>query len=283
MDDWSIRLRRAVAQQLASLGAAGVQQLSNPAHAPAPSAAPPMVSAEPTGDGHEHNGQPSSGGADAECANTNNNTVNAATIGDVTSPTASASAAPVHLRLAELEREVATCEKCPALAASRTQTVFGTGASTAELCFFGEAPGADEDRRGEPFVGAAGQLLTDIIQKGMKLRREDVYILNVLKCRPPGNRNPEEGEIANCQPYYQRQLEIIQPKFICCLGGYAARTLLDTDLSVGRLRGSMHDYQGQAFRAKVLVTYHPAYLLRREEEKSKTWADVKLLMREMGL
>ena len=185
--------------------------------------------------------------------------------------------------LAELEQEVAGCQRCEELACTRTQTVFGVGPANPRLCFFGEAPGFDEDKQGEPFVGAAGQLLTDIIQKGMGLRREDVYILNVLKCRPPGNRNPNPDEIENCREYFLRQFSILQPEYICCLGAFAARTLLDTDESVGRMRGRFHRFHHGPVDAQVIVTYHPAYLLRNENEKRKTWADVKMLMAAMGI
>ena len=125
-------------------------------------------------------------------------------------------------------RDVAACRRCKELAETRTQTVFGVGNPYAKLVFCGEAPGADEDRQGEPFVGRAGQLLTDIIEKGMKIRREDVYILNILRCRPPGNRNPLPVEAANCREYLERQLAIIQPQYICCLGAVAAQNLLQT-------------------------------------------------------
>jgi DNA polymerase len=142
----------------------------------------------------------------------------------------------------------------------------------------GEAPGADEDRQGEPFVGRAGQLLTKIIE-ACTLRRQDVYILNVLKCRPPGNRTPTSDEAASCRPFFRRQLEIIRPEFICCLGSVAAATLLDTTESIGRLRGRFHDWCG----VKVLVTYHPAYLLRNPAAKKQVWDDMKMLMKEMGI
>ena len=181
--------------------------------------------------------------------------------------------------LATLQAEVAACTLCEELATSRTQTVFGVGNPRSRLCFFGEAPGADEDRLGEPFVGRAGKLLTDIIQKGMGLERSDVYILNVLKCRPPGNRNPNSDEAANCRHFFERQLDIIQPEFICCLGSVAAHTLLDTTQTIGRLRGRFHDYRG----IKVVVTYHPAYLLRAPSAKKATWEDIRMLLEEMGL
>lgn len=180
--------------------------------------------------------------------------------------------------LAVLQREVVRCERCDELARRRTQTVFGVGDPNARLCFFGEAPGADEDLQGEPFVGAAGQLLTKIIQ-ACTLRREEVYILNVLKCRPPGNRNPEPSEVASCRVFFERQFEIIRPEFICCLGAVAAQSLLRTTQSVGRLRGQFHEYRG----ARVLVTYHPSYLLRQPSAKRAVWEDMKLLMKAMGL
>ncbi len=180
--------------------------------------------------------------------------------------------------LAAVEREVAVCTRCAELARSRTQTVFGDGNPCARLVFCGEAPGADEDRVGRPFVGRAGGLLTDIIVKGMKIRREDVYILNILRCRPPGNRAPLPAEAQNCREYLDRQLEIIQPEFICCLGAVAAQNLLDTTASIGQLRGRVHDYRG----IRVVCTYHPAYLLRNPSAKRPTWDDIQMLMAEMA-
>lgn len=176
-----------------------------------------------------------------------------------------------------LSTEVAACAKCHELATTRTQTVFGVGNSQARLVFLGEAPGADEDRQGEPFVGRGGQLLNKILV-ACHLGREEVYILNVIKCRPPGNRNPTPGEAENCRPYLLRQLELIQPEFICCLGAVAAQNLLRTSESIGKLRGKVHDYHG----IKVVCTYHPAYLLRNPSAKKYTWDDMKFLMREMG-
>lgn len=180
--------------------------------------------------------------------------------------------------LAELARKVAACTRCAELVANRTQTVFGVGSPSARLVFLGEAPGADEDAQGEPFVGAAGRLLNRIIE-ACTLRREDVYILNVLKCRPPGNRNPLPAEAANCREYLDRQLEIIQPEFICCLGAVAAQSLLDTKAPIGQLRGRFYEYQG----IQVLCTYHPAYLLRTESAKRAAWEDMQRLMAEMGI
>lgn len=181
--------------------------------------------------------------------------------------------------LAQLAKEVAACTACAELASTRTQTVFGDGNPQARLVFMGEAPGADEDRQGVPFVGRAGKLLTDIITKGMRLRREDVYILNTLKCRPPGNRNPLPDEAAACRPFLDRQLELIRPEFICCLGAVAAQNLLKTSTPIGQLRGKLHDYHG----IQVVCTYHPAYLLRNPAAKKQTWEDIQFLMRQMGM
>ena len=178
-----------------------------------------------------------------------------------------------------VQREVATCQLCHELATTRTQTVFGVGNPTARLCFLGEAPGADEDRQGEPFVGRAGKLLTDIIEKGMNLRRSDVYILNILKCRPPGNRNPLPEEATNCRGFLDRQLAIIQPEFLCCLGAVAAHNLLDTTTPIGRMRGQFYNYG----TTRVMCTYHPAYLLRNPSAKQQTWDDIQMLMAAMGL
>ncbi|MCA9229511.1 MAG: uracil-DNA glycosylase [Planctomycetales bacterium] len=179
--------------------------------------------------------------------------------------------------LESLQLEVAACDCCRELAETRTQTVFGVGNPRARLCFLGEAPGADEDRRGEPFVGAAGQLLNKILG-ACGLSREEVYILNVLKCRPPGNRNPMPAEADNCRHFLDRQLQLICPDFICCLGAVAAQNLLGTTAAIGRLRGKVHEYRGM----QVVCTYHPAYLLRNPAAKRLTWDDMKLLMREMG-
>jgi len=176
-----------------------------------------------------------------------------------------------------LAEEVSQCTLCRDLAESRTQTVFGVGNPDSTLVFLGEAPGADEDKQGEPFVGRAGQLLTDIIVKGMKMRREDVYICNILRCRPPGNRNPMPEEAAHCRPFLDRTLEIIKPKFICCLGAVAAKSLLASEKTIGALRGTVWNYEG----IKVVCTYHPAYLLRNPVAKKDTWEDVQLLLREM--
>jgi len=181
-------------------------------------------------------------------------------------------------KLEALQKEVQTCVRCPELACNRKQTVFGIGNPKPRVAFFGEAPGADEDRLGEPFVGAAGQLLNKILLAS-QLKREEVYILNSLKCRPPANRTPTDIEIENCRPYFESQLEILQPEFIVCLGAVAVRAILKSNQPVGRLRGRFHRFRG----AQVLVTYHPAYLLRNEDAKRLTWGDMQLLMRAMGL
>lgn len=181
--------------------------------------------------------------------------------------------------LKELADEVAGCLKCPILASSRTRTVFADGSPTARLMFIGEAPGADEDRAGVPFVGPAGQLLTDMITKGMGLTREEVYIANVVKCRPPNNRNPLPEESLNCLSYLERQIEIVRPEFICLLGAVATSALLNTALGVSRLRGKWHRIRG----IPTIATYHPSYLLRRPAAKKEAWADLQMLMRAMGI
>jgi DNA polymerase len=181
--------------------------------------------------------------------------------------------------LQELAQQVAQCSRCGELALTRTQTVFGVGNPDTQLVFLGEAPGADEDKQGEPFVGRAGMLLNDIITKGMKIRREDIYICNILRCRPPNNRNPLPDEAAHCKPFLDKTLEIIKPKFICCLGSVAAKNLLQTENSIGSMRGKVYRYNN----IKVICTYHPAYLLYNPAAKKQTWEDIKLLMREMGL
>lgn len=196
-----------------------------------------------------------------------------------------ASAAGVNLPL-EARREVfdalcgevKKCKKCPVLVANRTQTVFGVGNLQPRLCFFGEAPGADEDAQGEPFVGRAGELLNKMIE-AMSLKREDVYILNVLKCRPPGNRAPLPEEAENCRPFFERQLEVLRPEYICCLGASAVQALLKTKFSIGKLRGQWYDHGP----SKVLATYHPAYLLRNPPAKKQVWEDLQLIMAAMGL
>ncbi|MCY4352452.1 MAG: uracil-DNA glycosylase [Gemmatimonadetes bacterium] len=170
-----------------------------------------------------------------------------------------------------LSQEACNCQKC-GLAQTRTSVVFGSGRTDADLIFIGEAPGAEEDRQGLPFMGAAGQLLTRMIE-AMGLTREDVYIANIIKCRPPNNRDPKPDEIAACQPYLLQQIEQIAPVVICTLGRFAAQTLLHTTESMGRLRGKIFEYQG----AKLVPTYHPAALLRNAHWKRPAWEDLKLV------
>lgn len=180
-------------------------------------------------------------------------------------------------RLGELHAEVKACRLCPQIVDFRQQTVFGDGNVQPRVCFMGEAPGADEDRTGLPFVGAAGQLLTKILN-AMQLKREEIYILNALKCRPPQNRTPVPTEIDSCRHFVERQLDTLQPEYLVCLGAVAVRSVLQTNDSIGQLRGKFHRYRG----AKVLVTYHPSYLLRNESAKRLVWDDMKMLMADMA-
>ena len=176
-----------------------------------------------------------------------------------------------------IRADIGDCQRCK-LCRSRTHIVFGSGNPHARLMFVGEGPGYDEDQQGQPFVGAAGQLLTRIIQ-AIKMNREDVYICNIVKCRPPGNRVPEPDEVQTCLPFLERQIAAVAPEMICALGASAARTLLNTNAPISRLRGKLYDFKG----TKLLPTYHPAYLLRNPEKKRDVWEDMKLLMRELGL
>jgi uracil-DNA glycosylase family 4 len=163
------------------------------------------------------------------------------------------------------------CERCKLGRLGRRQVVFGVGNPSADLMFVGEAPGADEDMQGEPFVGRAGQLLTKIIE-AIDLRREDVYIANVIKCRPPGNRAPEPDEVATCEPFLFQQIDTIRPRIIVALGTHAAHALLKTDAPISRLRGRVHDFRGGI---KLIPTFHPAFLLRSPDRKRDVWEDMK--------
>ena len=243
------REARAVRQRLESLAAAGVAQLPRAA----------MRGTAPAGEMTRAGGR--SGGEPAAAA-----------------PVASTCDGDRGEALRVLQAEVAGCTKCVELASSRTTTVFGSGSPTARICFFGEAPGADEDASGEPFVGRAGQLLTKIIE-ACQLRREDVYILNVLKCRPPGNRLPLPGEVGNCRGFFERQFEAISPEYICCLGATAAHALLETAEPIGKLRKRWFTFHA----SKVICTYHPSYLLRNPAAKREVWDDMKLMMADMGV
>jgi DNA polymerase len=175
--------------------------------------------------------------------------------------------------LAAVRADIGDCTRCKLHTMGRTQVVFGVGNPDADLMFVGEAPGADEDVQGIPFVGRAGQLLTDIIEKGLQIPRKDVYIANVIKCRPPGNRNPEPDEVATCEPFLFQQIDIIKPKVIVALGKFGAQTLLRTLDPISRLRGRVYDYRG----AKLIPTFHPAYLLRNPSSKREVWEDMKLV------
>ena len=181
------------------------------------------------------------------------------------------------LNLEDVRNDLGECRRCP-LCSLRTNLVFGEGNPRAEIVFVGEAPGGDEDREGRPFVGRAGQLLTKIIN-AMGLKREDVYICNILKCRPPGNRNPEPAEIAACEPFLIRQLQAVAPRVICALGAFAAKTLLNKgDVPITALRGRFHAYEG----IKVMPTFHPAYLLRNPAAKKPVWEDIQMIMKELA-
>jgi uracil-DNA glycosylase len=179
--------------------------------------------------------------------------------------------------LEELRAAIGDCQRCK-LWSGRTHLVFGVGNPKAKLMFIGEGPGRDEDLQGEPFVGRAGQLLTDIITKGMGLRREDVYIANVVKCRPPENRNPEPDEVASCEPFLKKQIDLIRPEIIIALGKFAVQTLLQTKAPITKLRGHWHSYHG----IKLMPTFHPAYLLRNPGDKKLVWADIKKVINEMA-
>jgi uracil-DNA glycosylase len=261
--------RRAAAQQLASLQAAGVTRVSRRAR--------PVIEPEPAAD-------------QGNSRSLANDPVPRST--SAAAPSQPASAGPSLFRanrsaVPRAEREeklraiaarVAACTRCQDLARTRTQTVFGVGNPEAEIMFLGEAPGADEDRQGEPFVGAAGQLLNRILEAS-RLKRSDVYICNILRCRPPGNRNPLPDEAANCREYLDGQIEIVDPDYIVCLGSVAAKNLLGLPDSIGKLRGRIFQYG----RAKVVCTYHPAYLLRNPAAKKDVWEDMKFLMRDRGI
>ena len=177
-----------------------------------------------------------------------------------------------------IREDIGDCTRCRLHKQGRKQIVFGVGNPKAELMFIGEAPGADEDQQGEPFVGRAGQLLNNMI-KAMGLRREDIYIANIIKCRPPNNRTPERDECETCSPFLFRQIEVIKPKAIVALGAVAAKTLLAVNSSMAELRGRWYDFRN----TKLAVTYHPAFLLRDPRQKKETWKDLQMVMKELGL
>jgi DNA polymerase len=181
-------------------------------------------------------------------------------------------------RLGLIREDLGDCTRCRLHKQGRKQIVFGVGNPQADLMFIGEAPGADEDEQGEPFVGRAGQLLNNMI-KAMGLRREDVYIANIIKCRPPGNRMPERDECETCSPFLMRQIEVVDPQVLVALGAVAAKTLLAVNAPMSELRGRWFDFRG----TKLRVTYHPAYLLRDPRQKKEAWKDLQMVMKELGL
>jgi uracil-DNA glycosylase len=192
-------------------------------------------------------------------------------------PPGKASTPAAIKNLEELRAEIGDCRRCK-LCSGRTQIVFGVGNPHARLMFVGEGPGRDEDLQGEPFVGRAGQLLNDIITKGMGLQREDVYIANVVKCRPPDNRNPESDEVAACEPFLKKQIDLVRPEVIVGLGKFAVQCLLQSSTPITKVRGVWHRYHG----IKLMPTFHPAYLLRNPADKKLVWEDIKQVIKELS-
>jgi DNA polymerase len=180
--------------------------------------------------------------------------------------------------LREIRKELGDCARCP-LHQGRTNIVFGDGDPFAQAMFVGEGPGADEDAQGVPFVGKAGRLLTDIIEKGMRIKRSETYIANIVKCRPPGNRDPEPVERETCFPFLVKQIEAVQPRVIVALGKVAAHTLTGDEIAISRIRGKWYEFHG----VPVMPTFHPSYLLRTERAKVEVWADIKMVMERLGL
>lgn len=197
---------------------------------------------------------------------------------EVTNPKAETGVTDAVQALRLIREDLGDCTRCRLSKQGRKQIVFGVGNPKAELMFIGEAPGADEDQQGEPFVGRAGQLLNNMI-KAMGLRREDVYIANIIKCRPPGNRTPERDECETCSPFLMRQIAAIKPKAIVALGAVAAKTLLAINAPMSEFRGRWFDFRG----TKLAVTYHPAFLLRDPRQKGEAWKDLQMVMKELGL
>ncbi len=187
-------------------------------------------------------------------------------------------------RLRIIQEEIGPdCSRCKLHTLGRKQVVFGVGNAAADLVFVGEGPGADEDEQGIPFVGRAGRLLTDMIEKGMGLRRDDVYICNVVKCRPPGNRTPEEDECATCSPFMRRQIRAIRPRMVCALGAVAAQNLMPYRGSLASVRGRIHEIDVAGYATKLVITYHPAYLLRDPSQKKEAWKDLQMIMKELEI
>jgi DNA polymerase len=196
---------------------------------------------------------------------------------EVSSPKAESNATDPATALKLIREDIGDCTRCVLHKQGRKQIVFGVGNPNAELMFIGEAPGADEDIQGEPFVGRAGQLLNNMI-KAMGIQREDVYIANIIKCRPPGNRTPERDECETCSPFLMRQIAVIKPKVIVALGAVAAKTLLAISASMMEMRGRWYDFRG----TKLAVTYHPAFLLRDPRQKKEAWKDLQMVMKQLG-
>lgn len=294
------RLRRAIRQELESLGRSGVTHwnteitqllplLASPAVAPveptriqaATGENPPRTG--PNNTGPKNTGHPS-GAQEIEMAKraTKTAAIQMAAPGSVgAAPPPKLLDLPLADRVKQLEKLqkcVAGCVKCPELARTRTQTVFGVGNPQAKIMFLGEAPGADEDATGVPFVGKAGQLLDGIIA-ACKLQREEIYICNILRCRPPGNRLPSPEEAGNCREWLDGQIAIVNPDYIICWGSTAAKNLLGTTEAIGKLRGQLFEYG----RAKVCCTYHPSYLLRNPPAKKDVWQDMKWFFGTMGV
>lgn len=273
---------RSIRQFLASLQSAGIRYLPH-VDPPAPPAARPTISRSANRKAAPAAAARSAArgsAAPASAANFSKTVLPSEKHSEITA-VMEASLATVQEKgqgLQQIAAIVSQCERCSELAMNRRQTVFGTGNPDAKIMFIGEAPGADEDRLGEPFVGAAGQLLDKII-KACGLKREDLYICNILKCRPPGNRNPLPQEAGNCREYLDAQIAIVQPEYIVCWGTIAAQNLLNEQRSVGKLRGTWLQHGA----AKVLCTYHPSYLLRYPQQKKEVWGDMKLLMADMGV
>ena len=252
-----------------SLKEGGVTELpGSPRHVPGPTAESPIQSV-PVGAQKKQNENPLSSPPTVR--------VEVPTMSAPSSDLFSAAKFEKVNSLEDLRAEIGDCRRCK-LCQGRTNIVFGVGNPKAELMFIGEGPGRDEDLKGEPFVGRAGQLLTEIITKGMKMRRDEVYIANVVKCRPPENRNPEPDEITACQPFLVKQVELVNPRIIVALGTFAAQTLLQSKTPISRLRGVWHSYQG----VKLMPTLHPAYLLRNPNDKRLVWQDIQAVLREMG-
>ena len=213
------------------------------------------------------------GPAEVKPVSVSNENLLSGTVDDMFADTAASMQANT---LEDLRAAIGDCQRCK-LCSGRTHIVFGVGNPRARLMFVGEGPGRDEDLQGEPFVGRAGQLLTDIITKGMGLNREDVYICNVVKCRPPENRNPEPDEVAACEPFLKKQIDLVRPAVIVGLGKFAVQTLLQSTVAISKLRGNWHSYHG----IKLMPTFHPAYLLRNPADKKLVWQDIKQVMKEL--